>query len=236
MAVSKAIQIKNALSELIQQDSSKLPSERELSQQFNTTRITIREALKLLESEGKIYRSNRRGWYPSPARLKYDPALHAKKSIMVFAREQGFEPRSEVVKIFRIRCDKTLALAMRTSEGKPLVGVNRLRYLDDRPVVLEKMLFREDLIPGIENEDFSGSIHQVLREKYNVKFGENESDITVTCATGEDAEILQTTEGAATLHIQRSYSFNTNEIFEYDEELWRADAIKIHLHAKYDED
>jgi len=44
----------------------RLPSERELSEQFATTRITLREALSQLEGQGLIYRQVRRGWFISP--------------------------------------------------------------------------------------------------------------------------------------------------------------------------
>ncbi|MCI2282193.1 GntR family transcriptional regulator [Colwellia sp. MSW7] len=44
-----------------QPDMKKLPSERELLEQFNSTRITVREALIRLEAEGVIYRQNRKG-------------------------------------------------------------------------------------------------------------------------------------------------------------------------------
>ena len=40
---------------------SKLPSERQLSELFSTTRITLREALGQLEDQGLIYREERRG-------------------------------------------------------------------------------------------------------------------------------------------------------------------------------
>lgn len=41
----------------------KLPAERKLSELFATTRITLREALIQLESQGLIYREERRGWF-----------------------------------------------------------------------------------------------------------------------------------------------------------------------------
>lgn len=51
---------------------SKLPSERQLSELFSTTRITLREALGQLEDQGLIYREERRGWFVSPQRLLYN--------------------------------------------------------------------------------------------------------------------------------------------------------------------
>ncbi|WP_273890684.1 GntR family transcriptional regulator, partial [Serratia marcescens] len=50
----------------------KLPSERALSEQFATTRITLQEALGQLEAQGVIYRQVRRGWFISPPRLIYN--------------------------------------------------------------------------------------------------------------------------------------------------------------------
>ncbi|MDF5919596.1 GntR family transcriptional regulator [Pseudomonas aeruginosa] len=49
---------------------SKPPSERQLSELFSTTRITLREALGQLEDQGLIYREERRGWFVSPQRLR----------------------------------------------------------------------------------------------------------------------------------------------------------------------
>src|SRR3990167_6439970 len=52
---------------------SQLPAERKLSEVFDTTRITLREALGQLEAEGLVYREERRGWFVSPARVTYNP-------------------------------------------------------------------------------------------------------------------------------------------------------------------
>ena len=49
--------------------NGRLPSERQLSEEYSTTRITLREALALLESRGEIYRELRRGWFIAPPRL-----------------------------------------------------------------------------------------------------------------------------------------------------------------------
>lgn len=43
--------------------SKRLPSERELSDIFNTSRLTVKQALLYLESQGLIYRKERRGWF-----------------------------------------------------------------------------------------------------------------------------------------------------------------------------
>ena len=43
--------------------SKRQPSERELSDSFNASRLTVKQALLHLESQGIIYRKERRGWF-----------------------------------------------------------------------------------------------------------------------------------------------------------------------------
>lgn len=43
--------------------SKRLPSERELSETFNVSRVTVKHALLQLEAQGIIYRKERRGWF-----------------------------------------------------------------------------------------------------------------------------------------------------------------------------
>ncbi|OOE89243.1 GntR family transcriptional regulator [Salinivibrio sharmensis] len=52
----------------------KLPGERQLAETFSTTRVTLREALAVLEAEGRIYRRERRGWFVAPTPCAYDPS------------------------------------------------------------------------------------------------------------------------------------------------------------------
>lgn len=76
-------------------NEQKLPSERELSERFQTTRVTVRQALAQLEADGCIFRSNRRGWYLTPARLRYDPSQDLGFNHCV--TEQGYTPHTETL-------------------------------------------------------------------------------------------------------------------------------------------
>lgn len=68
----------------------KLPAERRLSEVFDTTRITLREALVQLEAQGLIYREERRGWFVAPQRLTYD--LIERSHFHAMVRDQGGWP------------------------------------------------------------------------------------------------------------------------------------------------
>lgn len=85
----------------------KLPSERALSEQFSTTRITLQEALGQLEAQGVIYRQMRRGWFISPPRLIYNPLQRSHFHAM--AQQQGRDAHTEVIDSGRVTANAALA-------------------------------------------------------------------------------------------------------------------------------
>lgn len=76
----------------------KLPAERKLSEVFDTTRITLREALVQLEALGVIYREERRGWFVAPERLTYD--LIERSHFHAMVRAQGRVPATELLSAY----------------------------------------------------------------------------------------------------------------------------------------
>src|SRR5688572_9560094 len=73
----------------------RLPSERTLSEQFSTTRITLREALSQLEAQGLMYRGVRRGWFVAPPRIVYNPLQRSHFHAM--AKDQGRSAKTTVI-------------------------------------------------------------------------------------------------------------------------------------------
>lgn len=205
----------------------KLSSERELGEEFATTRVTVREALRLLETEGLIYRENRRGWFIAPARLNYDPGVHSRISFVDYATQQGFRPTTKVLGLRKISADAYLSSVMRTSEGKPLYEIERLRSLDDRPVLFERMVVRADLLPGLEEVDLSSSFHALIRETYQMEISEADFEVVVSSMPDEVAPLLLAPKGLSSLKFGRRYFNQHGVIFEYDQEYWRHDAISL---------
>ncbi|MCS9212974.1 GntR family transcriptional regulator, partial [Pseudomonas aeruginosa] len=112
---------------------SKLPSERQLSELFSTTRITLREALGQLEDQGLIYREERRGWFVSPQRLLYNPLVRSHFHAMV--ADQGRVPETEVLGAAMIPASVDICQRLELPALSRVFQIRRARRVDGRLVL-----------------------------------------------------------------------------------------------------
>ena len=204
--------------------SERLPAERELAEQFNTTRVTLRQSLAQLEAEGRVYRSNRRGWYITPERLRYDPSLDV--GFNRYATEQGFIPRTEALDKCLDETPKWLAERVGLEVGAPIYKVFRRRYVNGRCILVERSFINPAHCPGFLQHDAEPSLWKLFREQFNLEVGRRDIEIYPQ-AIGREAEALGVNPGSAGLYLQRR-SFDQHDRFlAFDQEYWLHDAIKL---------
>ncbi|WP_421869105.1 GntR family transcriptional regulator [Motiliproteus sp.] len=204
---------------------SKLPSERGISEQLQTSRVTVREALKRLESDGLIYRSNRRGWFVTSPKLNYDPSRDS--HFAEYALEQGFTPFTRELSRRAVCADNEQATDLQVAENSPLVVLDRLRGIDGRPLYLEQILLRSDLFDELLHQPLDQSLTQLWRQHYRQRFSQVKIDISIASLNADQAQLLQAPVGGSCFLIRRR-TFNQDGILiEYDREYWRHDALNI---------
>ncbi|WP_297842904.1 GntR family transcriptional regulator, partial [Pseudomonas sp.] len=113
--------------------SSKLPAERKLSELFNTTRITVREALLQLEAQGLVYREERRGWFISPPRLAYDLMRRSHFHAMVSA--QGRVAETLVISARLQPASAQICGLLQLPALSSVIQICRARRIDQRLVL-----------------------------------------------------------------------------------------------------
>ncbi|MPY22609.1 UTRA domain-containing protein [Shewanella psychropiezotolerans] len=206
-------------------DGGKLPSERELVEVFSSSRITVRDALLRLESEGLIYRRQRKGWFVSPKRLKWNPVT--KVNFYGLAREQGFEPKTQVLSIGPFNDDADSRLDWQEFAGQSLTKLVRTRFLDGRPVMLEEIHFATEMFPGIENKALDASITEIMASDYHIHVRSETSLVSVTALPDIFANSLETGNGAACLKIIRRRYDAKGVLIDLNVEYWLHGAIEM---------
>lgn len=204
---------------------ARLPAERELAQRFKTTRVTLRQSLGQLEAEGKIYRSNRRGWYVTPQRLDYDPAKDVGFYQMV--TEQGYTPATETLSKTLQGVPEWLAQRAGLAMHSDIYYLLRRRSIDGRLVLLEHNYINPQHCPDLLLQDTDRSLWQQLRARYDLQPSTRKIEFYPQALDGLSAEALGVNPGTAGLRVQRLTFDQEGRFLEFDQEYWIHDALKV---------
>jgi GntR family transcriptional regulator len=164
------IQIKELLHSQIQSGQfavgDRLPSERELSEIYNVSRMTARQALQLLQQDGLTQRQVGKGTYV--ARPQIDQELRELTSFTQDMTGRGLSPQNRVLKSELQPADPEVAGHLQAHSGEPTVVLQRIRLADGKAIALETAHLIHRTCPGIlANHDFTrASLYQVLQEHY----------------------------------------------------------------------
>lgn len=206
---------------------SKLPSEREISSAHEINRVTVRQSLLQLESEGLIYRLVRRGWYVSPPRLRYDPTLNI--SFMDNVVAQGRTPSTIIISKEEIS-SSPLAVSQLGIEDSALVfSLRRQRAIDSLSVLVEQIYVNADLAPGLLDIPLDRSLTKIFKEHYGILIKRTKVNMYPAPLNEREAKELKVVAGTPGLFLTRTSYDTDDNIVEYDEEFWRHDALKISL-------
>lgn len=225
-------QVRQYLFTLIDQqpELKKLPSERELLDKFNSTRITVREALSRLESEGVIYRQNRKGWFISPPRLSWDPVK--KVNFYQLAKEQNFNALTKLDSILTQPTNDTFKQRFAIPVNQDLFCITRTRFLDERPVMVEEIFCLKAQFEGLEEKQLEGSITTIFEQDYGVQVSHESSTLIITAIPEDKAELLHLNAGAPCLKIIRQRFDKNDNLLDYNIEYWVHGAIEINVTSK----
>lgn len=144
--------------------SAVLPNEDELSNQLGVSRLTVREAITVLEREGVVSRIQGKGTMINSFVTKLENRIDLGSDIEGCLRDHGYEVKFEVIDFkFRKATDSEI-LKLDIDPGDEVLVVKKLLYANDIVAALyidripEKLLKSKDFT----SEDFEPSIFSVV--------------------------------------------------------------------------
>jgi GntR family transcriptional regulator len=129
-----------------------IPPERELAQEFNVSRITVRKALDGLVAEGLLNRRQGAGTFVSGRVEKQFAKLTSFSEDML---SRGRAPSSEWLLKASGAVTPNEALMLSLSPGTPVYRFHRIRFADGAPMALERSTIAGSCLPGLEAVDTS---------------------------------------------------------------------------------
>lgn len=131
--------VANALREAIRDGSraigERLPMETVLAEQLGVSRATLREGLRILESEGLIVRRGGVGTFVAPAMSPIRSGIERLYGITEFIRRAGYTPGLRDLRLTTASASPDVARALGLDSGASILHLSRTYTADDRPVI-----------------------------------------------------------------------------------------------------
>ena len=146
-------------------DGRRLPTEAEFCDEFRVSRITVRQALALLERDRLVSRERGRGTF---ARRHLVRDLKPLYSFTTDMRHAGRDPQSVLLFAGEVEADEDeIAKLSLGGNGGLVYRLTRLRTADGVPVLLERTSLPADLVPGFFLTDPArDSLYATLADRY----------------------------------------------------------------------
>ncbi len=194
------------------QAGEQLPSEAELAQQYQVSRITAKRALDDLVGQGWAYRQQGRGTFVSHTRIK---DMSGFRSFTKDILSKGHTPSSRVVQFEQIPAGEEEAARLKLNVGDPVYLLKRIRYADDHPVAFETAFLPVRLFPNLIQYNLNESLFSVLNDHYHITPTWADAEIQASNSTPEIASLLGMRAGDAVLTAYRLTYTETFELVEY---------------------
>ncbi len=204
---------------------TRIPSERELSEQFMISRMTARRALLELTREGRIYTAVGKGTFVAEPKISQN--LHALTSFSEEMRARGLHPATRLLRRALIPAPAAAARCLRLPPEAPVLCVARLRLVDDEPMALECSHLA---FPGMEELlalPIEGSLYELLGERFQLIPTEAIQEFEARLAVDDELPLLKIGAGAPVLTLARTTFDAAMRPFEYVQSVYRSDRYRF---------
>lgn len=210
---------------------AKLPSENDLVETYQVTRMTVRNALTKLEERGYIYSVHGKGRFLKEEALQIQLPLTGKTSFSEKMKSMGYNYRSENVDFTRIPYDPKIYHKLAASEGDAVYRIGRLRYINNEPIAIHYSYVKETTFPNIQKDGAQiESMFAYYREQGFSAFASNQTLLSITFPTIQEQKLLHCKSMVPLLVVETdSYAPETNQVLEYTKIIYRSDRFKYDI-------
>ncbi len=186
-----------------------IPGERALAERFGTSRVTIRQALALLQDDGVIYTVHGAGSFVAPPRVVKQMKLLSFTEEM---KQKGLKSSTQLLSAVLVEDDDSA-----TDEfvviSEPAFRIERLRYGNSEPLSYEITYINQSVAPNLLKHDLSKSLYFILQSVYSQEVTSADEHLTPIVVDDELSKIMLVPVGTAAIKIQRTgYNIRGEEV------------------------
>lgn len=222
-------EIKGAIQSLDLVPGEMIPSEKEYTEKYGISRMTVRQAISNLVNGGYLYRQRGKGTFVAQ---QLEQPLQGLTNFSEDMISRGLKPSTRCISFTEVNADHELAAKLEVEEGAPIFELERVRLADQLPMAFERLYLSKDLAPDLTEEMAVSSIHDYVKKTFGLKIQHGRQVIEASIAQKNEAEMLEVVEGSPILLIERRIILDTNRPLGVVRSVYRADRYKFRINLE----
>jgi GntR family transcriptional regulator len=212
------------------ESGGRLPSEPKLAQKLGVSRATLREAMRIFETQGHLRRQQGVGTFVLHPSQIIESGLEVLESIETLAEQIGLPVSMGDLKIVDQVANDDIAVKLKLSPGSNLLRVSRVILAEDRPAA-----YLVDILPStiLSNADvetgFTGSVLDLLLNRGNPVLGTSRCEINAIAANHEVARALNIQRGDSLLCFDSILYAEDGSPVDYSSSYFLPGYFKFHV-------
>ena len=207
--------IKKEIADGVLKENDKLPSDEQLCQMFNVSRLTANKALNILQEENIIRRVRGTGSFIST--FRYESNLVGPKSFNEQMDSLGIRPSKKLVdyQLFRGSNLPLLRDKMHINDEDFIHYIVRTFLANDIPIAVSYAYITPKYFRSVDLSRVEDSLYEMLKEN-GAKFNHADTQMTALMPTDEQKELLLISDEAM-LKASTWLFDDDNDLIEYTE-------------------
>lgn len=197
-----------------------IPTETKLAKDYGVSRVTVRQAIKMLVDEGLLYRVQGSGTYISHEKIEHN--IFKLQGFTEEMSELDHHPENTILEFKLTSPSNEIKKILNLSDEEKVYYVKRLRLADKEPLILEESYLPVKLFPDLSIHVMAKSKYEYI-EKKGYKIDKRYGEMIPMMPTEELVEYLHVSKEDPLLFLSAYSTLQDQVVFEYS---------KVYFHPK----
>jgi GntR family transcriptional regulator len=202
-----------------------IPTENNLMTQYGISRSTVRQATLALVNDGYLIREKSKGTIVTSTTGR----KHVVGSLMSFTSEmnmKGIPHYSKLINQYMTKADPVIAAKLGLTVGSEVYYLNRVRYVNEFPFLLDEHFIPYYLVPEIEQKYCENtSLYSLLQDEYHFNLHHGQIILEpVTLSSGGMSDFFKLPPSTSLILAERIVYSESNVPLDY---------FKAYIHGKF---
>jgi len=230
--ISRSQKLHNDLKQIIDSTPTgeRLLTEPLLARQLGVSRATLREAMRIFETQGQLRRRQGSGTYVLRPSQVFDSGLEVLESIGTLAKRIGLEVSMGDFHLESRPATEEEVKAFGRQPASGVTSLTRVILAESRPVAYLVDVLPADVLQASEVEkEFKGSVLDLLISRGTPELSNSRTEINAVTATAEIARLLGIQRGDVLLMFNSFLYTTSGQVVDYLQSYFLPGYFRFHV-------